>query len=111
MFRRPPRCTHTDTLFPYSALFRSQCRRRRIGRTIASTPDERGEVEQAIVETGSEAQEDVTFLDLALRHVAASCKVAGQPLPQLGAAVLGDEDLTLRSEEHTSEFQSLIGIS
>ncbi|EON25023.1 peptidoglycan-binding LysM [Nocardioides sp. CF8] len=74
---------------------RRQFRRRRIGRTIASTPQEVVEVEQAIVEHGSEAQEDVTFLDRALRHVAGSCKVAGQPLPQLGAAVLGEEDLTL----------------
>ena len=74
---------------------RRQFRRRRIGRTIASTPDELLEVEQAILEHGSEAQEDAEFLDRALRHVAASCKVAGAYLPQLGAAVLGDEDLTL----------------
>src|SRR3546814_9176115 len=26
MIRRPPRSTHTDTLFPYTTLFRSQCR-------------------------------------------------------------------------------------
>ncbi|MEO5662858.1 MAG: peptidoglycan-binding protein, partial [Nocardioides sp.] len=74
---------------------RRQFRRRRIGRTIASTPPELAEVEQAILEHGSEAQEDVTFLDRALRHVAGSCKLAGHPPPQLGAAVLGSEDLTL----------------
>jgi nucleoid-associated protein YgaU len=74
---------------------RRQFRSRRPGRAIASTPDELVEVEQAIIENGAEAQEDVEFLDRALRHVAASCKVAGNPLPQLGAAVLGDEDLTL----------------
>src|SRR3546814_15176925 len=28
MIRRPPRSTRTDTLFPYTTLFRSQCRRR-----------------------------------------------------------------------------------
>src|SRR3546814_16219795 len=27
--RRPPRSTRTDTLFPYTTLFRSRCRRRR----------------------------------------------------------------------------------
>src|SRR3546814_17281854 len=27
MRRRPPRSTRTDTLFPYTTLFRSQCRR------------------------------------------------------------------------------------
>lgn len=74
---------------------RRQFRRRRIGRTIASTPQEVVEVEQAIVEHGSEAQDDVTFLDRALRYVGGSCKAAGDALPQLGAAVLGEEDLTL----------------
>src|SRR3546814_5157697 len=29
MIRRPPRSTLTDTLFPYTTLFRSQCRDRR----------------------------------------------------------------------------------
>src|SRR3546814_6057890 len=30
MIRRPPRSTRTDTLFPYTTLFRSRLRRRRI---------------------------------------------------------------------------------
>ena len=88
-------CLAVGALGLVAANRRRQFRRRRIGRTIASTPDELVEVEQAILEHGSEAQEDVAFLDRALRHIAASCKVAGHPLPQLGAAVLGDEDLTL----------------
>src|SRR3546814_17255033 len=29
MIRRPPRATRTNTLFPYTTLFRSQCCRRR----------------------------------------------------------------------------------
>lgn len=74
---------------------RRQFRQRPIGRTIASTPDELLQVEQAILEHGTEAQEDAVFIDRALRHVAASCKAAGSRLPQVGAAVLGDEDLTL----------------
>lgn len=88
-------CLAVGALGLVAANRRRQFRRRRIGRTIASTPDELVEVEQAILEHGSEAQEDVAFLDRALRHIAACCKVAGHPLPQLGAAVLGDEDLTL----------------
>lgn len=74
---------------------RRQFRSRRPGRTIASTPAALAEVEQAVVEHGTEAQEDVEFLDRALRHVSACCRVAGTPLPHLGAAVLGGEDLTL----------------
>ncbi|MBS42873.1 MAG: peptidoglycan-binding protein [Nocardioides sp.] len=88
-------CLSVGALGLVAANRRRQFRRRRIGRTIASTPDELVEVEQAIIEHGSEAQEDVAFLDRALRHVAGACKVAGSRLPQLGAAVLGDEDLTL----------------
>src|SRR3546814_20696517 len=33
MIRRPPRSTRTDTLFPYTTLFRSRPGRRRDGRT------------------------------------------------------------------------------
>src|SRR3546814_11680222 len=32
MIRRPPRSTRTDTLFPYTTLFRSACRRREMPR-------------------------------------------------------------------------------
>src|SRR3546814_16189111 len=34
MIRRPPRSTRTDTLFPYTTLFRSRRHRRESGRTI-----------------------------------------------------------------------------
>src|SRR3546814_20825188 len=35
MIRRPPRSTRTDTLFPYTTLFRSGHQRARIGQRIA----------------------------------------------------------------------------
>src|SRR3546814_6918669 len=38
MIRRPPRSTRTDTLFPYTTLFRSQ---RRIGRGLGPADDQR----------------------------------------------------------------------
>src|SRR3546814_11368449 len=40
MIRRPPRSTRTDTLFPYTTLFRSQCGRggRRVRATFAAAP-------------------------------------------------------------------------
>ncbi|UUW92491.1 LysM peptidoglycan-binding domain-containing protein [Pimelobacter simplex] len=74
---------------------RRQFRNRRIGRTIAATPAELTDVEQAIVEHGHAAQKDVEFLDRALRHVAASCRMQRSSLPQLGAAMMGEDDLTL----------------
>src|SRR3546814_3363297 len=81
MIRRPPRSTRTDTLFPYTTLFRS--------------------------------------LEMAVRAV-------GRQLDQVGAAVpdlahggdafvfqpfAGSRQGMRRSEEHTSELQSLMRIS
>jgi LysM repeat protein len=74
---------------------RRQFRQRRPGRMIAATPESLTAVERTVVENGRAAQADVEFLDRALRHVAASCRAGGAPLPQLGAAALGEEDLTL----------------
>src|SRR3546814_13979757 len=78
MIRRPPRSTRTDTLFPYTTLFRSVARqpaRDRPPRLIQ--PVERGPV--------------------AAEHI----------VPLVDAAVI----MTVRSEEHTSELQSLMRIS
>src|SRR3546814_12038123 len=69
MIRRPPRSTRTDTLFPYTTLFRSR------GRHRAAVP-RRGIVD-------------------APRHLAR-------------ARIEGDETAGGRSEEHTSELQSLM---
>src|SRR3546814_20080053 len=43
MIRRPPRSTRTDTLCPYTTLFRSACRRRSgAGRICRRVPEGRG---------------------------------------------------------------------
>src|SRR3546814_2743054 len=79
MIRRPPRSTRTDTLFPYTTLFRSaqiSIRRCRLG--DARLPD-------VAVETLEELARMIAFIG----H-----KIAG-----------------IRSEEHTSELQSLMRIS
>src|SRR3546814_4866381 len=74
MIRRPPRSTRTDTLFPYTTLFRSHYPR-------ASTR---------------------YTAKLPLRVAVAALSRQNMPL---GARKLG------RSEEHTSELQSLMRIS
>src|SRR3546814_6444661 len=75
MRRRPPRSTRTDTLFPYTTLFRSRPRRRagRAGRRCGRGGQENRSSEH----------------------------------PLVGAAAL----CAPRSEEHTSELQSLMRIS
>src|SRR3546814_5583748 len=88
MIRRPPRSTRTDTLFPYTTLFRSRtaqgdpegARRGRRRPRRAGRAGRAHQVDQA--EQGSQRKGDG-----------------------------GAEEAALRSEEHTSELQSLMRIS
>src|SRR3546814_5595304 len=87
MIRRPPRSTRTDTLFPDTTLFRS--RRNMEGRGMAP-------FSQA---TGEDRRQDVRHRSATLRPISTSVP-ACFPSPRPG-----------RSEEHTSELQSLMRIS
>src|SRR3546814_3968518 len=85
MIRRPPRSTRTDTLFPYTTLFRSGCARpRRRRRQPAGSY-------RLCVELGDALGRSVR-------------RQRGRHLAD------GEGDLR-RSEEHTSELQSLMRIS
>src|SRR3546814_8908352 len=75
MIRRPPRSTRTDTLFPYTTLFRS------LGQIVAQGV-QRGPLRTLVVATRATAR----------RYD-------------------GGVSEGLRSEEHTSELQSLMRIS
>src|SRR3546814_1849117 len=104
MIRRPPRSTRTDTLFPYTTLFRSRLRQPdRLGRrrTAAARPG----LPLGIRSDGQLRQPDrmrrrVDIADPRRRRDA-------QIQPRRGAARQGRS----RSEEHTSELQSLMRIS
>src|SRR3546814_9976978 len=92
MIRRPPRSTRTDTLFPYTTLFRS-----------AEAGD--GEIAHHLA---------VVHHDAAVEHDAArlAAGLAGRELPELAGMDMGIVDAgVVRSEEHTSELQSLMRIS
>src|SRR3546814_7128093 len=86
MTRRPPRSTRTDTLFPYTTLFRSH----------RHVDDVRLDLRHRLV-AKAEAL-DRTWPQILDHHVAMFEQVENQ----LDA---------LRSEEHTSELQSLMRIS
>src|SRR3546814_4650915 len=92
MIRRPPRSTRTDTLFPYTTLFRSRCAHGQPGPHVA--------LHRRPTELGPHLARP--------RHPCAAgpfVAVAGchrQAPPPL---------LVPRSEEHTSELQSLMRIS
>src|SRR3546814_1245884 len=90
MIRRPPRSTRTDTLFPYTTLFRSH-------RRPAARPEVHLAREDGDRVVGVDREEGV---DLVRRH-----RLAEVPVGRPGAGRQG------RSEEHTSELQSLMRIS
>src|SRR3546814_1023922 len=109
MIRRPPRSTRTDTLFPYTTLFRSgagarpvapalQFRRRRA--EYIETPAPRQIGGRCIVTELSEDDINARANEKAKKRKAAREKMLADKTKEKG-----------RSEEHTSELQSLMRIS
>src|SRR3546814_10573214 len=97
MLRRPPRSTRTDTLFPYTTLFRSDARRGGIRNLIFKRLLSFG----MVLGLGF-----MLLISLILSAaLAAFSKWWGSVLGGWGMV------LDLRSEEHTSELQSLMRIS
>src|SRR3546814_10290390 len=90
MIRRPPRSTRTDTLFPYTTLFRS--RHPKAAKQAVAVL----EVELALEAHVGGAVREGVGVDRLLR----GSGTAGKRL-----------ELLRRSEEHTSELQSLMRIS
>src|SRR3546814_19543340 len=89
MIRRPPRSTRTDTLFPYTTLFRS--------------PDQRNVIRIFVLAL---SRHDPRIVVLPLLEERIPVPV-GELLKVHAGGVCDD----IRSEEHTSELQSLMRIS
>src|SRR3546814_2390722 len=96
MIRRPPRSTRTDTLFPYTTLFRS-------GRGLTRSPfaSKTGRGGLAMSEILIDDEEGVRTITL------------NRPdrLNALTGSIMTPLADACRSEEHTSELQSLMRIS
>src|SRR3546814_2095560 len=88
MIRRPPRSTRTDTLFPYTTLFRSRFARRAGERSGGRARHPHGD-----------------------RRVGGGGSVHRTDLGRVRRPRAGDLRRRGRSEEHTSELQSLMRIS
>src|SRR3546814_4422535 len=119
MIRRPPRSTRTDTLFPYTTLFRSRKSRPRGTGRISAT--------LCLVRKGYRRPLDVDHQRLPARRlpvlaaarqghigICPSCS-RSNPHPRTAAAGAyprrPEPPRHIRSEEHTSELQSLMRIS
>src|SRR3546814_4316854 len=103
MIRRPPRSTRTDTLFPYTTLFRS-------ARIRGSSPEHRLAVRQA--ESASIIADMLPWFEEMLPKLPRGSNTAEAIRYTLnhwkGLIRFLDDG---RSEEHTSELQSLMRIS
>src|SRR3546814_1872475 len=97
MIRRPPRSTRTDTLFPYTTRFRPEA-------DVQARGDLLADAEHAAAQGARLGHAGVVEADLA----------ADLPGQQAAPGVErggGGVELVARSEEHTSELQSLMRIS
>src|SRR3546814_2421717 len=95
MRRRPPRSTRTDTLFPYTTLFRSSGS----GSPLPPAPDRRP--------CEGHRPGPAATMSRRWRSVASRSQTMLMGPGQCHSAHDGE----LRSEEHTSELQSLMRIS
>src|SRR3546814_19810844 len=93
MIRRPPRSTRTDTLFPYTTLFRSASFKQQVSHDLRKDikSETSGNFRQILLK-----RFDPPFL---------------QKAKALHKAMKGAGTNDGRSEEHTSELQSLMRIS
>src|SRR3546814_4272287 len=103
MIRRPPRSTRTDTLFPYTTLFRSHTGRR-AARWL--WPHSRNTLSIRFWGPESSVREIRVSSVLALKADRPRARAASRRTSRL--IFSPDEN---RSEEHTSELQSLMRIS
>src|SRR3546814_3033840 len=95
MIRRPPRSTRTDTLFPYTTLFRSGIGEFARLHALAQVFDQPGGGGDADV--GGD-QRGLDFVEQVVVELGVAREQAAEPARE-------------RSEEHTSELQSLMRTS
>src|SRR3546814_4776967 len=108
MIRRPPRSTRTDTLFPYTTLFRAAEANpvpEQIAHRAAGCRDLRlvtgGAVEPSAVDAGDRT--------VSVSDRSDQCRKCGRCSGRV--ILIGAIPAGRRSEEHTSELQSLMRIS
>src|SRR3546814_9730392 len=94
MFRRPPRSTRPDTLVPYTTLFRSV---------------HRAEPHPADAALGQRGEQVAGGLDRVVREPDRASEHVGGAAGERSERAAGNGEA--RSEEHTSELQSLMRIS
>src|SRR3546814_1887433 len=90
MIRRPPRATRTDTLFPYTTLFRSLAPLEKFEKTPVM---------------------QIRKIESKCSTAADAVKCQAYELLSVAQSRIVGVEAAVRSEEHTSELQSLMRIS
>src|SRR3546814_5929503 len=103
MIRRPPRSTRTDTLFPYTTLFRSF--------DSAEKYDSGSGWPSFTAPIDAEAVSEHVDTKHGMRRVEIRCAACDGHLGHVFPDGPGVTGLRYRSEEHTSELQPLMRIS
>src|SRR3546814_10739189 len=110
MIRRPPRSTRTDTLFPYTTLFRSDLHAK-YAETLLPALKRPGAEEKLLAAADAIASEQ-SFRRSGDEQPISGSDVLARLLGALSTGVRPRRQKTaIRSDEHTSELQSLMRIS
>src|SRR3546814_2152341 len=112
MIRRPPRSTRTDTLFPYTTLFRSALVAEIYSKAVS--PDDGGLVARYFLVQDldpADAERAMLFFSSQASLLIDTTKLVEDAGAEFPALVTIRYSNSIRSEEHTSELQSLMRIS
>src|SRR3546814_3688375 len=118
MIRRPPRSTRTDTLFPYTTLFRSErgdladWRDARMGEVGPASVAREMTLLRSVLESAVEwswlHRNPMTGVKKPTAPASRKRRITPDEVNRVALACGLDEDRADRSEEHTSELQSLM---
>src|SRR3546814_9905733 len=100
MIRRPPRSTRTDTLFPYTTLFRS----------LGGSASPRSTMAHRHSGGSGSSRRAARLLGAVMRPAGIFSPMTSRAVVVLALVAACTTD-AVRSEEHTSELQSLVRIS
>src|SRR3546814_8556382 len=110
MIRRPPRSTRTDTLFPYTTLFRSILKRglgEKAKKLIYSADKTIGKTIE-FANVSPEERNRFSLTDAEVEALAAQALIIEEHYGRPMDIEWGKDGVDGRSEEHTSELQSLM---
>src|SRR3546814_10402481 len=113
MIRRPPRSTRTDTLFPYTTLFRSVSDPAAVQAAVRQVKDRFGRIDALVNNAGIAVFKPILEVTLEDWQRVMAVNLTGPfMMVQAVAPLMRDQGggAIVRSEEHPSELQTIMRI-